>query len=112
MNGTTQQYTAEIANTSSIDLSNPPSFLEIDEDIGAAKIAGSSVSRSSGSEDFANLSHRVPSLMMALAAGEPDKGHAQPLHNPGTTFDERALVPGCSSFAYLAMRYLEDEAKI
>ena len=78
----------------------------------AAKIAGSSVSRSSGSEDFANLSHRVPSLMMALAAGEPDKGHAQPLHNPGTTFDERALVPGCASFAYLAMRYLEDEAKI
>ena len=77
----------------------------------AAKIAGSSVARSSGSEDFANLSHRVPSLMMALAAGHPDEGHALPLHNPGTTFDERALVPGCASFAYLAMRYLEDEAK-
>ena len=77
----------------------------------AAKIAGSSVSRSSGSEDFANLSHRVPSLMMALAAGHPNEGHALPLHNPGTTFDERALVPGCASFAYLAMRYLEDEAK-
>ena len=77
----------------------------------AAKIAGSSVARSSGSEDFANLSHRVPSLMMALAAGHPDEGHALPLHNPGTTFDERALVPSCASFAYLAMRYLEDEAK-
>lgn len=77
----------------------------------AAKIAGSSVSRSSGSEDFANLSHRVPTLMMALAAGHPDQGHAQPLHNPKATFDERALVPGSASFAYLAMRYLEDEAK-
>ena len=76
----------------------------------AAKIAGSSVSRSSGSEDFANISHRVPSLMMALAAGHPDKGHVHPLHHPKASFDESALVPGSAAFAYLAMRYLEDAA--
>ncbi len=78
---------------------------------GAAQIAGSAVSRSTGSEDFAAISHEVPSLMLALAAGEPKNGHCFPLHNPKTSFDEAALVPGSACYAWIAMRWLEDSAK-
>lgn len=75
---------------------------------GAAQIAGSAVSRSTGSEDFAAISHEVPSIMLALAAGEPKDGHTFPLHNPKTSFDESALVSGAACYAWIAMRYLQE----
>lgn len=73
----------------------------------AAKLAGSSAARSSGSEDFASISHHVPSVMMALAAGEPEKGHVHPLHHPRTTFDESALACGAAAYAAVAMAWLK-----
>ncbi|MBR2343204.1 MAG: amidohydrolase, partial [Clostridia bacterium] len=33
-----------------------------------------------GSEDFASFSHLVPSLLLAIAAGDPREGYAHPLH--------------------------------
>ena len=78
---------------------------------GAAQIAGSSVSRSTGPEDFAAISHEVPSIMLALAAGQPADGHSYPLHNPKTSFDEAALVPGSACYAWIAMRWLEESTK-
>lgn len=74
----------------------------------AAEIAGSSLSRSSGSEDFACISHHVPSVMLALAAGHPDGGHVHPVHHPKASFDESALVSGSAAFAWIAMRYLKE----
>ena len=72
----------------------------------AAKLAGSSAARSSGSEDFAAISHRVPALMLALAAGHPDDGYIHPLHHPKADFDERALTSGAAAYAWLAMQWL------
>ncbi|MBP3411339.1 MAG: amidohydrolase [Clostridia bacterium] len=83
-------------------------LLGSDKVFNAAKLAGSSASRSSGSEDFAAVSHRVPSLMLALAAGHPDEGYVHPLHHPGADFDERALVTGAAAYAWLAMQWLEE----
>jgi len=60
-----------------------------------------------GSEDFAYVSHRIPTVMLSLAAGEPEKGFSYPLHHPKTAFDEAALSNGTAALAYLAMRYLE-----
>lgn len=51
-----------------------------------------------GSEDFAFISHRVPSLMIALAAG--DSSH--PLHHPKVIFDEACLPYGAAVLATLA----------
>ena len=51
-----------------------------------------------GSEDFAFISHRVPSLMLALAAG--DSPH--PLHHPKVIFDEDCLSYGAAVLATLA----------
>ena len=59
-----------------------------------------------GSEDFAYISQEVPSLMLALAAGEPSKGHRYAQHHPQVTFDESVLPIGAAVFAYTALRYL------
>lgn len=65
-------------------------------------------SKAAGSEDFAYVSQEVPSIMLALAAGQLEKGYSYPQHHPKVKFDEEALVNGCAIYAYLAMRWLEE----
>ena len=69
---------------------------------------GQKSSKSAGSEDFAYVSQEVPSVMLALAAGQPEKGYLYPQHHPMVQFDEDALSGGCAVFAYCAMRWLEE----
>ena len=64
--------------------------------------------KSAGSEDFAYVSQEVPSIMLALAAGQPDKGYFYPQHHPMVKFDEDALPGGSAVYAYTAMRWLEE----
>ena len=64
--------------------------------------------KAAGSEDFAYVSQEVPSIMLALAAGEPDKGYQYPQHHPKVKFDEAVLSPGSAVYAYTAMRWLEE----
>ena len=71
-----------------------------------AQLSGGKPSRGGGSEDFAYISQQVPSLMLALAAGEPDKGYAYPQHHPKVKFDEDALPVGTAVFVWTAMEYL------
>ncbi|MBE5813761.1 MAG: amidohydrolase [Clostridiales bacterium] len=62
-----------------------------------------STARSVGSEDFANITHRVPSLMLAIAAGGLSD---YPLHNPGIVFNEEALPYGAAVYAGFALGML------
>lgn len=71
-------------------------------------MGGQGGSKSAGSEDFAYVTQKVPSIMLALAAGEPDKGYVYPQHHPMVKFDEEALSSGCAVYAYAAMRWLEE----
>lgn len=64
--------------------------------------------RSGGSEDFAYVSQQLPSLMLALAAGQSDKGYPYPLHHPKTRFDESALAWGAAAFAAAALGWLDE----
>ncbi|MGN0151730.1 MAG: M20 family metallopeptidase [Wujia sp.] len=64
--------------------------------------------KTAGSEDFAYVSHEVPSIMLALAAGQPEKGYKYPQHHPMVKFDEDALAGGSAVYAYTAMRWLEE----
>lgn len=64
--------------------------------------------KSSGSEDFAYISHQVPSIMLALAAGHPDDGYRYPQHHPKVTYDEKVLPVGSAIYAYTAMRWLSE----
>ncbi len=68
----------------------------------------SSGAKATGSEDFAYISHEVPSIMIALAAGNASEDCAYPLHHPKTTFNEDALAIGSSIFTYCALRWLEE----
>lgn len=74
-----------------------------------AAMSGSNQSgKSTGSEDFAYISHEVPSIMLALAAGHPDDGYCYPQHHPKVKFDESVLGSGSAVYAYTAMRWLQD----
>ena len=54
-----------------------------------------------GSEDFAVISRRVPSLMMAVSAG----GGEYPLHHPKAVFDDRCIPYGAATLAHLALSH-------
>lgn len=71
-----------------------------------SSMSGGQSSKSAGSEDFAYISHKVPTIMLALAAGQPEKGYCYPQHHPKVKFDEEALLYGSSIYAYVAMRWL------
>ena len=49
---------------------------------------------SGGSEDFAYVSQAVPSVMLALAAGDSREGYEHPLHHPCMRLDLQALPYG------------------
>lgn len=55
-----------------------------------------------GSEDFAFIAERIPSLMLSLASGQRGRGFSHPLHHPAVTFDEDALPFGAAALAALA----------
>ena len=74
----------------------------------SAMSGDSKASKTAGSEDFAYVSHEVTSVMLALAAGHPDKGYAFPQHHPKVKFDEDALPTGSAVYAYTAIRWLEE----
>ncbi|MBE5801111.1 MAG: amidohydrolase [Clostridiales bacterium] len=60
--------------------------------------------KSTGSEDFSYLSHQLPSLMLALAAGDGSK--PLPLHHPKVIFSEDTLVYGAAVYAGFALEWL------
>ena len=61
-----------------------------------------------GSEDFSYVSKEVPTVMLGMAAGEPEKGFQYHQHHPKVTFDEGVLKIGSAVMAYNAFKWLED----
>lgn len=69
-----------------------------------AKGAGAGrAEKTGGSEDFAYVSEKVPSVMVALAAGTPQNGCGYPLHHPQVMFEEEAMPSGSALLAYTAL---------
>ena len=62
--------------------------------------------RAAGSEDFAYVSQKVPSIILTIAAGKREDGFEFPLHHPKVTFDEDALCVGSEVYANLALNLL------
>ncbi len=69
-------------------------------------LGGDTRKNSGGSEDFAYISHAVPSVMIALTAGEKDKGYEYPLHHTKAKFDESVLYVGAALYAAVAQNIL------
>lgn len=74
----------------------------------SGQLCGEERARNIGSEDFAYISHAVPSVMVALAAGRRDEGYKYPLHHPKATFDEAALPIGSALYAHIAIEWLNN----
>ena len=66
--------------------------------------------RSGGSEDFAYIAARVPSVLISVAAGNVKDGFSYPPHHPKTKFDERALPIGAAVYAQLAFDWLREHS--
>lgn len=69
---------------------------------------GGRTNKSGGSEDFSYISQQVPSLMLALAAGNSDEGYKYPQHHPKVMFDETVLPIGSAVMAESAFSWLEN----
>jgi len=62
--------------------------------------------RGGASEDFSYVSRIVPSIMLAVSAGERACGYTEPLHSPYAVFDEDALAFGTAAYAAFAIEAL------
>ena len=74
----------------------------------ASVAMGDSNKISGGSEDFAFISTKVPSVSMMLAVGNPENGYCYPQHHPKARFDDSKLFEGAAAYAYVAARWLEE----
>ncbi len=61
-----------------------------------------------GSEDFAFVSHEVPTVSMFLAAGNSAEGYKYSQHHPKVIYDDSVLYVGSAVYAYLGMRWLAE----
>lgn len=62
-----------------------------------------------GSDDFAFISQRVPSVLAFIGAHDPaDQGEVYPGHHPKVIFDEEAIVVSSALYAELADRWLRE----
>lgn len=61
------------------------------------------VARGGGSEDFAYVSQKIPTVMVTITAGEKEKGFIYPQHHPKAEFDEDVLPIGAAVYAKLGM---------
>lgn len=75
--------------------------------VGAQAVMPLKDMKTSGSEDFACISRKVPSLMLGIPASIPE-GTPYPQHHPKVRFDESVLSLGAAAFAYAAARWLEE----
>lgn len=60
-----------------------------------------------GSEDFAFVSHHVPTIGTYITAGNSEEGYIYGQHNSKVRFDDNVLYKGSAAYAYMAMRWLE-----
>ncbi len=59
-----------------------------------------------GSEDFAFVSHEVPTVSMFISAGSSKDGYLYGQHHPKVRFDDGILFEGSAAYSYFALRWL------
>ena len=78
----------------------------LEELLGLERVQAPSMS-SMGSEDFSQISSRIPSCYMSIGIPRAP-GCQAPLHSEHIVFDEKNLYLGAAVFASLALDYLND----
>lgn len=64
-----------------------------------------------GSEDFAFVSHYVPTIGLYIVAGNSEEGYLYGQHNSKVRFDDSILYKGSAAYAYMALRWLAKKAE-
>lgn len=64
-----------------------------------------------GSEDFAFVSHHVPTIGLYIVAGNSEEGYLYGQHNSKVRFDDSILYKGSAAYAYMALRWLAKKAE-
>ena len=64
-----------------------------------------------GSEDFAFVSHKVPTVSMFLTAGNSQEGYLYGQHHPKVKYDDSVLHLGSAAYTQMALRWLEEHKK-
>ena len=57
------------------------------------------------------MSRRVPSVYLDVSFGSAQEGYPEAVHSPRCLFNEEALPVGAASYAWCAIRWLEDHAQ-
>lgn len=60
---------------------------------------------SGGSEDFAYISHQIPSVMVGLSTGSVTEGYPYPLHHPKAAFNESVLWQGAAIYTLIGWKF-------
>ncbi|MEG0090394.1 MAG: M20 family metallopeptidase [Oscillospiraceae bacterium] len=60
-----------------------------------------------GSEDFAMVADKVPSMCFVLGGGGVEEGYTKGIHHPQTRYNEDCLPIGAAAYAQGATRWLE-----
>lgn len=68
--------------------------------------------RMTGSEDFSEISVRVPSIMIIVSVGSEEEGYNYAVHHPKVVFDHKQLHLGAAVYAIGACSYLENKMDI
>lgn len=63
-----------------------------------------------GSEDFAFISHKVPTASLYLSAGNSNEGFEHSVHHPKLKLDDSILWVGSAAHTYIACRWLEEHS--
>lgn len=88
-------------------------FEVLREMLGESKVAdlevemGGAFARVNGSEDFAYISEKVPSLVSFLFAGNKANGYSYMSHHPKSDFDENDFYIGTASYVKVALEWLK-----
>lgn len=77
----------------------PQAVLEV-ADFGMTKV--------NTSEDFSFVTQEVPSVVVAVGAGNAKEGYQYPLHHPKAEFDVSALPIGAAAYASFALEWLKE----
>ncbi len=64
-----------------------------------------------GSEDYAEIADRVPSVICWIGAGTAKQGYVFPPHHPKIVFNEECLPYGAAMYANMAFGWLNNEAQ-
>lgn len=63
--------------------------------------------RMTGSEDFAEIAAKVPSMFFVIGTGSPEEGYRYGGHHPKVVFNEDCLPIGAAAYAHGAAKWLE-----